>query len=252
MSDLFDDSWMRAGIALAITLFAAFGVHRVMDKRTRRLAEIVARGQLSPGVDTRLRFLRRFIVAAVLVVGIAVALGLDGLAGSLLTSGAIGAAVVGFAARQTLANVVAGIMLALTQPLRVGDHVTFEDNYGIVEDVRLSYTVIKTGAGQRILIPNERLAAGILKNDTLTSPAICLDISVWVPPDADTARAVGVIASATGAGVSVAEVRPDGVRLAVSGEKVAPAERPGREADLRAKALAALHADGLLAGFGAA
>ena len=246
-----DDAWVRAAIAMALTVAIAFGFHRFVDKRARRLAEIVARGELSPGIDTRLRFLRRFVIATILLVGITVALGLDGVAGSLLTSGAIGAAVIGFAARQTLANVVAGVMLALTQPLRVGDHVTFEDNYGVVEDVRLSYTVIKTGAGQRILIPNERLAAGILKNDTLTSPAICLDISVWIPPGADVERAAAAITDATGASVSVSEATPSGVRLTVSGERVSPAERPGSEAKLRAAALARLRGEGLLAGFSA-
>ena len=249
LADVFDDPWVRAGIALGLAVAIALGFHRFVDTRARRLAEIVARGELSPGIDTRLRFLRRFVVAVILLVGVTVALGLDGMAGSILTSGAIGAAVIGFAARQTLANVVAGVMLALTQPLRVGDHVTFEDNYGVVEDVRLSYTVIKTGSGQRILIPNERLAAGILKNDTLTSPSICLDVSVWIPPDADVGHATRAIAEATGASVSVAEATTSGTRLAVSGDPVAPAERPGREADLRAQALARLHAEGLLAGF---
>jgi hypothetical protein len=46
------------------------------------------------------------------------------------------AAIVGFAARQTLANFVAGVMLAITQPIRVGDWITFEGHYGVVEDVR--------------------------------------------------------------------------------------------------------------------
>ena len=66
-----------------------------------------------------------------LVIGMLAALsqfaGLGRVAGSFLASGALVAAIVGFAARQTLANLVAGIMLAITQPLRVGDWVTFEE-----------------------------------------------------------------------------------------------------------------------------
>ena len=116
--------------------------------------------------------MRRLIVAAiVLLIGIAVALsGFDGiskLATSLLASGAIAAAIIGFAARQTLANFIAGIMLAITQPIRVGDWVTFEGNYGVVEDVRLNYTILRTATEQRIVIPNEKLAGGLMKNDTL-------------------------------------------------------------------------------------
>ena len=58
-------------------------------------------------------------------------------------------------------------MLTITQPLRVGDWVTFEDHYGVVEDVRLNFTVLRTLSEQRIVIPNERLASGVLRNDTL-------------------------------------------------------------------------------------
>ena len=63
-------------------------------------------------------------------------------------------------------------MLAVTQPLRIGDWVSFEDAYGIVEDVRLNYTVLRTASEQRIVIPNERLAGGILRNDTLVVGAV--------------------------------------------------------------------------------
>ena len=137
-------------------------------------------------LDTRLRFIRRLIYASILLIGIAVALsqftGLSKLAKSVLASGAIAAAIIGFAARQTLANVVAGIMLAITQPLRVGDWVTFEEQYGVVEDVRLNYTVLRTPGDVRVVIPNERLAAGILRNDTLGSDRIALDVSVWLAP----------------------------------------------------------------------
>ena len=55
--------------------------------------------------------------------------------------------VVGFAARQTLANAIAGILLAITQPIRIGDLVTFEDETGEVEDVRLTYTYMRLDDG---------------------------------------------------------------------------------------------------------
>ena len=67
--------------------------------------------------------------------------------------------VVGFAARQTLANGIAGILLAITQPIRIGDLVTFEDETGEVEDVQLTYTYIRLDDGGRLIVPNERLAS---------------------------------------------------------------------------------------------
>jgi small-conductance mechanosensitive channel len=164
----------------------------------------------------------------------------------VLASGAIAAAVVGFAARQTLANVIAGMMLAVSQPLRVGDWVTFEEAYGQVEDVRLNYTVLRTPGGQRVVIPNEKLATGVLRNDTLNSDSIGIDVAVWLPPDADAERALEALRGETDTDVSVAEQLPWGTRLAVGGPPVAPADRPRHEAELRRRCLARLREEGLL------
>src|SRR5207344_517426 len=140
---------------------------------------------LRPETDTRLRFLRRLLYAAILLLGMAGALlqfgGINRLAASLLASGAIAAAIIGFAARQTLANFVAGIMLAITQPVRVGDWVTVEGQSGVVEDVRLNYTVLRTPGDARLLIPNERMASNVIRNDTLITDHVGVDVGLWLP-----------------------------------------------------------------------
>ena len=129
------------------------------------------RREVTPETATRLRFMRRLLYAVIILLGVAIALsnfdGVNQVARSLLASGAIAAAILGFAARQTLANFVAGVMLAVTQPLRVGDWVYVEDQYGVVDDIRLTYTYLHTLGGQTVVIPNEKLASGILRNDTL-------------------------------------------------------------------------------------
>src|SRR5215207_1832330 len=193
---------ITAVLSIVLALLLATLLDRWFSRRGHKFAEAVTRGQVSPVLDTRLRFIRRLIYASILLIGIAVALsqftGLSNLAKSILASGALAAAIIGFAARQTLANVVAEIMLAITQPLRVGDWVTFEEQYGVVEDVRLNYTVLRTPGEVRVVIPNERLAAGILRNDTLGSDRIALDVSVWIAPGAGAERALAAPADATG------------------------------------------------------
>src|SRR3954463_11233425 len=232
--------WHTDWFSAAVTMVAAFVIATIADRvlRGRIVRATVKRTGISREADTRLRFVRRMIYATILLIGAAVALSyfasIARLAASLLASGVIAAAVIGFAARQVLANFVAGIMLAVTQPLRVGDWVTFEDSYGVVEDVRLNYTILRTASEQRIIIPNERLAGGVLRNDTLAVDRVGPSVDVWVPPEADAERAVRALAGETGPGVSVAEALPWGVRLAVGGDPVAPAERAAREADLRA------------------
>ncbi len=218
--------------------------------RARVVAETVERTGISRRADTRLRFVRRLLYAAIVLIGVAVALsqftGINRLAASLLASSAIAAAVIGFAARQVLANFIAGIMLAVTQPLRVGDWVTFDDAYGEVEDVRLNYTILRTLSDQRIVIPNEKLAGGVLRNDTLVVDRVALDVAVWLPPEADAEKAVAALEDETGQGVTIAEAVPWGVRLAVGGDPVPPPDRAAGEAELRARCLRRLRAEGLL------
>jgi small-conductance mechanosensitive channel len=246
-----DQSWASVAIPIAVALLVAFVLDRVLTRRGRDLAKTVIRGDISPETGTRLRFIRRLLDAVIILLGVAIALsnvsGVDKVAASLLASGAIAAAVVGFAARQTLANFVAGVMLAITQPLRVGDWVFFEDQYGVVDDIRLTYTFLQTLGGQRIVIPNEKLASGILRNDTLGDGVVGLDVHIWLPPAADAGRAVEVLQEETGQTVTVAETAVEGVRLAVGGERCPPRDRSEREAELRLRCLRRLRSEGLLA-----
>jgi small-conductance mechanosensitive channel len=239
---------VTAVLSVVLALIVATLLDRYIARRGHNLAAAVTRGEVSAVLDTRLRFFRRLIYAGILLLGIAIAAsqftGISKLAASILASGALAAAIIGFAARQVLANVVAGIMLAITQPLRVGDWVTFEDNYGVVDDVRLNFTVLRTGSDVRVVIPNERLAAGILRNDTLDSDAIGLDVSVWLPPEADAGRALEVL----GDNASIDEITHEGVRIKVTGDPVPPPQKGPRQAELRAECLKRLREAGLLAG----
>jgi small-conductance mechanosensitive channel len=248
-----DGDWRIAVGAIVVSLILAILVERAFSRRAERLANAVSLGHMSRETATRLRFVRRLIYAVILLIGVAIALsqfsGVDKIAASLLASGVVAAAIIGFAARQTLANFVAGVMLAITQPLRVGDWVRFEDHYGVVVDVRLNYTFLRTAGETRLVIPNEKLAAGILQNDTLINDAVGLEVAVWIPPGADSARAVEILQAESGGDVTVAELVPWGVRLAVSGEPVKPPDRAAGEADLRARCHARLRAEGLLEGF---
>ena len=242
-----NSDWISAAISVGLALLVVIALDRAFQRR---------RDRFSRETETRLRFVRRLLYAAVLLVGAALALsqftGVSRIAASVLASGVVVAAIVGFAARQTLANVVAGIMLTITQPLRVGDWIVFDDNYGVVEDMRLNYTVIRTPSDRRVVIPNELLAGGILKNDTLADDAVGPEASLWLPPWADAERAVRALSEETDGDVTVAEVTPDGVRLWIGGERVPPPERGPREAELRARCLRRLRSEGLLEGSEAA
>jgi small-conductance mechanosensitive channel len=230
---------VAAGVTLLVALLLVLLVRRTIRSDALR-----------PVLDTRLRFLRRAIEAFVVVVGLALVVAqftdLDRLAGTVLASSAIAAAVVGFASRQVLANAVAGVVLAITQPLRIGDVVTFEDQTGTVEDVTLTYTWLRTGSDARTIIPNERLAAGVLRNDSIRSPTVALEVTLWLGPDADEAAAVALLEQLPDSvTVRIAEATDTALRVVVAGPAVAPSERHAREADLRAAALRALREAGI-------
>jgi small-conductance mechanosensitive channel len=124
--------------------------------------------QVSRSTKTRLRFLRRLVILIIFLVVLAIALSqfteLKRLATGILASTAVLAAIVGFAAQHTIANMVAGVQLAISQPIKIGDRISFEDVAGRVTDITLSYTYVSPGDGTTIVIPNQMLVEGIVHN----------------------------------------------------------------------------------------
>jgi small-conductance mechanosensitive channel len=124
--------------------------------------------QVSRSTRTRLRFLRRLLVLVVFLVLAAIALAqfteLQRIATGILASTAVLAAIIGFAAQHTIGNMVAGVQLAVSQPIKIGDRVTFEGVEGRVVDITLSYTYVDPGDGTSVVIPNQLLVEGIVHN----------------------------------------------------------------------------------------
>jgi len=124
--------------------------------------------QVSRSTRTRLRILRRLLFLTIFVVVAAIALNqftdLTELATGILASTAVVVAIVGFAAQHTIANMVAGIQIAVSQPIRIGDRISFEENEGRVTDITLSYTYVDPGDGSSVVIPNQLLVEGIVHN----------------------------------------------------------------------------------------
>jgi small-conductance mechanosensitive channel len=124
--------------------------------------------QVSRSTRTRLRLLRRLLLLILFVVLAALALSqfteLKRLAAGILASTAVLAAIVGLAAQHTLGNMVAGVQLAVSQPIRIGDRIAFEEVNGRVTDITLSYTYVDPGDGSAIVIPNQMLVDGIVHN----------------------------------------------------------------------------------------
>ena len=115
-----------------------------------------------------MRLLRRLLVLTIFVVVAAIALAqfteLERVATGILASTAVIAAIIGFAAQHTLGNMVAGVHLAVSQPFRIGDRISFEEREGRVTDITLSYTYVDPGDGTSVVIPNQLLVEGVVHN----------------------------------------------------------------------------------------
>src|SRR5918996_4465647 len=242
--------WVTAGITIVIAIGIAELVDRALSRRGKRLSMAVAGGDLSPVATTRLRLIRRLVFAVIVLIGAALALSqfqdVKRLATGILASSAVLGLVVGFAARQTLANAIAGILLAVTQPIRIGDLVTFEEQTGEVEDMKLTYTYIRLDDGRRYIVPNERLAQSSVANHTILDTRVQVEVSVWLPVDADLDQAIELIADEEeGISATVAEVDKEGVRLSATTWAATPSERGKAAAELRRRWLRLLREHGL-------
>lgn len=169
--------WHR--ILIAAGVFAAVWlVERVVDWWLRHRT-------LPPEAITRYRVLRRSISVAILVIGLFSALlvipQVRAVAGGLLASSAVLGIIVGFASQQTLSNFVAGILIALTQPVRLGDRVTYNNVDGVIEEIGVMYTFIRTVDGTRLVVPNSKLSSDPILNSSIRSRETLAEITIQLP-----------------------------------------------------------------------
>ncbi len=178
--------WHRLVIAAAVFL--------VMTLLARFIDWWLVRRPLPPEAVTRYRILRRTISAAIVVVGLFSALlvipEVRAVAGGLLASSAVLGVIIGFASQRTLGNFVAGLLIAITQPIRLGDRVSYAGEEGVVEEIGLTYTFIRTQDQARLIVPNEKLASDTIRNSTIRSRETFAEISVPVPLSTDLGVAV--------------------------------------------------------------
>jgi small conductance mechanosensitive channel len=233
--------WQHALIAAAV-IVVAWLVAKLVDHR-------ISRRDLPPEVITRYRVIRRTLFATIVCVGVLSALlvipQVRAVAGAVLASSAVLALVIGFASQRVIGNAVAGIMIAFTQPLRLGDDVEIDDARGVVQEIGLNYTWLRTSDDNQIAVPNERLASQTIRNSTIRTPGGYVEATAKVPLQSDL-RSVLESLSVDGDVARVAELGADDVTIAV--RRRAPADGLGAAAsDLRVEMAERLRGAGVFA-----
>src|ERR1035437_8525732 len=215
-----DWDWNRLAI-VGIVILLAFIVSEIVDRS-------LARRKLDPGALTRYRILRRCVRSGIVFVGI----------------------VFGFAARTTIANVIAGLMIATTQPLRIGDVIETGGERGEVEEITLNYTFIRLSDGSRLVVPNEKLASDTIKNSSIRKHETLAEVCVQVSLELELAKVVAglneTLADEEGLEIFVSELT-DKATICIRTIASDAASADAAEKELRLRVHERLRSDGVFA-----
>ena len=256
-----DQAWKAivtaiVGLALLLILRAVLtrAINRYVDRAsTRRSPDSIAR------LRTRLVVLRRVVLAFLFVVVVWSVLEIfpstDQLARTLLASGAVIALFIGVAFSVPLGNIGAGILLSISQPVRLGDRITVGEVTGVVEEITLLNTVVRTDEGRTAFVPNSQMVTSTVVNRSLEDRRrrVSVRLPIGIMRSVEEARRV-LLDTAAGIGEShledasvlVDEVSERATWLVVSGFSPQGTEVERVAAELRERGLAALAREGLL------
>ncbi len=167
--------FIDAGVSVLV-LLAAWLIFWGLRKGINRFSVRRNLAETDPGAETRFRMIERlsavvlFLVAVGLVFWIMNVPALKRVAVGIFASAGVAGIALGFAAQTTMANLVSGVIIAFAQPIRLGDNVKVDGEYGAVESIGLFYTFIRTWDNRRLVIPNKLLSDQTIRNYTLVDP----------------------------------------------------------------------------------
>jgi len=108
-------------------------------------------------IRTQLQFVRKIIISLIVIITAGVILlsfeSMRKIGAGLLTGVGIGGIIIGFAAQKSLGNLLAGFQIAFTQPIRIDDVLIVEGEWGRVEEITLTYVVLKIWDQRRLILP---------------------------------------------------------------------------------------------------
>lgn len=194
---------LMAGIIGSLAWLALRVVRVVEERLLGKYASEGVDDRRDRKIRTQTVLLRRVIQAAVIVIAVSIVLltipQVRAVGAGLLASAGVISVVAGLAVQSTLTNVFAGIQLAFTDAIRVGDVVTADGVYGTIEDITLSYVVVKIWDGRRVIYPSSHFTTTPFENWTRTGSALSgtveIDVDWRVPVDATRERLKALLAS---------------------------------------------------------
>jgi small-conductance mechanosensitive channel len=142
---------------------------------------------------------------------------------SFLASAGIISVIIGIAAQNVLGNVLAGVQIAITQPARIGDSVSFEGNWGYIEDIGFTYVTIRTWDARRLIVPVAYFISHPFENWSMRESNVLsvihlfvdygIDVEVVRMKFAELLKACPLWDGRAGPVLQVIDIRHDGIEL---------------------------------------
>jgi small-conductance mechanosensitive channel len=173
---------VTAAVWVVIVIVLRFSLNFMFGRYERRLA--VTDPAVAARRKTTFSFLLRVVVAVTASIGLWSVLSIfpatQEVARAFLASSAVLALIAGLALTTPLGNLGSGVLLAFTQPIRLGDRITVGEHTGVVDEITLSYTALATDEGRRIFVPNTTMVSTTLVNRSVDDPRRLVTVSLPV------------------------------------------------------------------------
>ncbi|WP_281822948.1 mechanosensitive ion channel family protein [Sphingobium sp. BS19] len=205
----------------------ALGLLNVLRDAIEARADITASNNLAArrqrtraGILTRIgSFLIIFLTICMMLLSIP---GVRSIGVTLMASAGLAGLAVGAAAQPALKNLIAGIQMAFSEPIRIDDVVIIEGEWGRIEEIRLTYVVVRIWDDRRLIVPVSKFLEDAFQNWTRQSSALLGTAFLYVDPTANVAKLRTQLRSIVEAnenwdgrvvGLQVTDVTPDVMEL---------------------------------------
>ena len=176
--------WLGVGGLLCLTWLAVRAVGAV-ERRILREHPVEAADNLrARRVQTQTRVLGRVVQFAIAIVGLAIALmtfpAIRQVGTTLLASAGVIGLIAGIAAKPVFGNLIAGLQIALAQPIRLDDVVIVNDEWGRIEEITSTYVVVRVWDERRLVVPLQWFIENPFQNWTRTTAQLLGTAFLWL------------------------------------------------------------------------
>ncbi|MEQ1837071.1 MAG: mechanosensitive ion channel family protein [Candidatus Nitrotoga sp.] len=180
--EIFSDL-VTISLTLSITWLVMRAIAGVGESVIRHHPTDISDNMHARQIQTQTRVLTRTVMFFVLLIGLASALmvlpGMRQIGGSLLASAGVVGIAAGLAARPVLGNLIAGLQIALAQPIRLDDVVIMENEWGHIEEITSTYVVVKIWDERRLIVPLQWVIEHPFENWTRNTSQLLGTVFLW-------------------------------------------------------------------------